>query len=508
MNNLLYKLAHDPIVNESELKKYVDHKKFKLNKKIKEAEKEMKDNKKKLKDGTITYEEIKYNQDVPEPPQFKGVNMLEQIKQAAFINELEKLAKEKKTDKEKYHFGRRVGAYLAAGLPQSAGMLALTPMAMNSRMSMGEQQLNVKSDVIDKLKKAMNVEDVGVHLNTPVAERMVAGYLPKFKGIFNKINKFKFVDMPSGVHMLGSDPAIMSHEMGHHKNFKLLNKLKLTTPYMAIRSLSPLAFAASTGTAAFAKKDKTAKKAAIIGTAVGMPALIEEGLASMRGIHGLSKMYGGLGKALTHGGGAKMLLINSSYLLPASAPALAYGARKLFLNEDAKQVKQAAFENEFNLNQGVSMLDLIKLAKKKKHPVSESQRRWAFAAEERGELPEGKAMKWAKRAKGKDLPEKTAALEQIKNAAFENELEKIALSSKLLTKAYKKSVLETMMNMVNPEVKNDLLLKKDMERHIKKSLPKDLKYSAELFGEKNKKDLLRGLLQSQLKSRKEWKSIK
>jgi len=35
--------------------------------------------------------------------------------------------------------------------------------------------------------------------------------------------------------------------------------------------------------------------------------------------------------------------------------------------------------------------------KKAVHPVSEAQRRWAFAAEERGELPEGTARKWSRR---------------------------------------------------------------------------------------------------------------
>lgn len=47
------------------------------------------------------------------------------------------------------------------------------------------------------------------------------------------------------------------------------------------------------------------------------------------------------------------------------------------------------------------------MADKKTHPVSESQKRWAFTAEKRGELPKGKAKTWARRAKGKELPEKT-----------------------------------------------------------------------------------------------------
>ena len=48
-----------------------------------------------------------------------------------------------------------------------------------------------------------------------------------------------------------------------------------------------------------------------------------------------------------------------------------------------------------------------------KPPVSEAQRRWAFGAEERGELPKGKAMEWSKRVKGKNLPEEKTAGEGL-----------------------------------------------------------------------------------------------
>lgn len=63
-------------------------------------------------------------------------------------------------------------------------------------------------------------------------------------------------------------------------------------------------------------------------------------------------------------------------------------------------------------------------ARKKTHPVSEAQRRWAFAAEERGELPRGKALKWSRRVEGKDLPAKTSA--DITLEAFQDELAKMA----------------------------------------------------------------------------------
>lgn len=72
---------------------------------------------------------------------------------------------------------------------------------------------------------------------------------------------------------------------------------------------------------------------------------------------------------------------------------------------------------------GLPLLEKV-AARKKTHPVSEAQRRWAFAAEERGELPRGKALKWSRRVEGKDLPAKTSA--DITLEAFQNELAKMA----------------------------------------------------------------------------------
>lgn len=45
--------------------------------------------------------------------------------------------------------------------------------------------------------------------------------------------------------------------------------------------------------------------------------------------------------------------------------------------------------------------------KRKEPPVSEAQKKWAFAAEARGELPKGKAREWARKSKGKSLPKRT-----------------------------------------------------------------------------------------------------
>lgn len=60
---------------------------------------------------------------------------------------------------------------------------------------------------------------------------------------------------------------------------------------------------------------------------------------------------------------------------------------------------------------------------KTKHPVSEAQRKWAFSAENREELPKGKALKWSKRVEGKDLPKHAS----ISQEAFFDELQKLAI---------------------------------------------------------------------------------
>lgn len=65
-------------------------------------------------------------------------------------------------------------------------------------------------------------------------------------------------------------------------------------------------------------------------------------------------------------------------------------------------------ENVVNgdLVQDVKVAYKTKDGKVVKHPVSEKQRRWAFAAESQGKLPKGTALKWSKRVEGKDLPTK------------------------------------------------------------------------------------------------------
>ena len=73
-------------------------------------------------------------------------------------------------------------------------------------------------------------------------------------------------------------------------------------------------------------------------------------------------------------------------------------------------------------------IDQLQKAARKKtpHPVSEAQRRWAFAAEKRGDLPEGKALEWSRRVKGQDLPSASATTSMLSDIAKCRSKERLA----------------------------------------------------------------------------------
>jgi hypothetical protein len=83
---------------------------------------------------------------------------------------------------------------------------------------------------------------------------------------------------------------------------------------------------------------------------------------------------------------------------------------------DATPGPNAANESEKSMDAIDTLGELFSKAKKKgrrsgKTPTSEAQRRWAFAAEARGDLPEGDALKWSRKVKGEHLPEHAAKSE-------------------------------------------------------------------------------------------------
>jgi hypothetical protein len=112
--------------------------------------------------------------------------------------------------------------------------------------------------------------------------------------------------------------------------------------------------------------------------------------------------------------------------------------------KEEKRFKQHLLKKESGMNQAIEQIkqasfrDEMEKIGKKTHPVSEAQRKWAFAAEERGELPSGKAMAWSRRKENKNLPEKTASVASIRQTAFEDELDKLAASGKKMPDALKK----------------------------------------------------------------------
>ena len=286
----------------------------------------------------------------------------------------------KKEDFDK--FNRRAGvgllSVMGAAVPKTIYRAGLTPYMINMQLNSGEEKLNYVSDLTNKLKKSMKIKDTNIHLNTDLANKMGGAITPEYTGFMGK-----FVhNIEPGIHMstkneslLDKDMGVLSHELGHSKNMNFLKKIKLLNSYGASRMASMPVAGISSLVTGFSKDDKTARNSALIGTAAVIPMLAEEGLATARGIKGLSKMYGGLGKAITRGGGGKMLLLNSSYLAAGAVPALTYGIRKAIetsgkknytkhanLNQQESimnqqqydQIKQAAFEDEI---QKIAMSD-------------------------------------------------------------------------------------------------------------------------------------------------------
>lgn len=86
------------------------------------------------------------------------------------------------------------------------------------------------------------------------------------------------------------------------------------------------------------------------------------------------------------------------------------GERKFFLTTkslaQAKRIVQGLLNREPESKPEITDFVTGKIykfnpIKRWQHPVSEQQRRWAFAAEARGELPRGTAIKWSRRVKRK-----------------------------------------------------------------------------------------------------------
>lgn len=111
--------------------------------------------------------------------------------------------------------------------------------------------------------------------------------------------------------------AILSHELGHSKNFE--NKfIKKIVPH--IKNLSGKSALAGSLGAAFLDDKEHSRNVAIIGSIAPAVVLAEEITATGRGLDGLSKFHGGFSKGLGRGGAVMALKNLLSYGTAAAVP--------------------------------------------------------------------------------------------------------------------------------------------------------------------------------------------
>ena len=228
---------------------------------------------------------------------------------------------------------------LGVGLVSSYGApIILGGFEVNKRIKndnyFPEKIENYKSELTDKLQNIMKTKE-NIHLNTPAGKLHSYGaYNPNddkdLKGVHLSVEKIK-----------DKNTFVLSHELGHSKNIDFLKKHKLIVPYvLSNRAYLPASLIGIVG-AAVSKDDNIAKTYAVAGSGLAGLTLADEALATLKGIKGVSKMYGGFEKAFIKSGLGKGLLLNSTYIGGALAPAITYGARKLLEHK-----KQASYIDE------------------------------------------------------------------------------------------------------------------------------------------------------------------
>jgi hypothetical protein len=200
-----------------------------------------------------------------------------------------------------------------------------------------------QSSIASKLQEAMGTREK-FHYDSTLSSSKGPFYLPNDLHI--KIGPLKGSVVKQGIHLPyskvdESNVGIISHELGHAKDYMTLNKpnilAKATKGLLGMSRVSIVPGAiASTLLTATAPDDNTSIVPAAASALAAAPALAEEASATIRGIKGLSKVYGGLGKALTHGG-LKAIRVNSLGYLPlVGAPLFTYMARKMLTKKEDK----------------------------------------------------------------------------------------------------------------------------------------------------------------------------
>ena len=234
-------------------------------------------------------------------------------------------------------------AAIGAGMaPSTAVGVALAPLA-KKRIGTGVTSTKKISDPIvskmQRMSEAKAKAKVDVRADTLRAQGFGTYSPSTFTGGNPEVN----LHTTSTKKLTAFQKGIASHELGHHVNFSRMGR-KGRGLYMAGRVLTGTSALGGAVMAATIKDDKKALGAAALASIPGAAQFAEEATATGRGLKMLSKSYGhkgkrGMLKTLKKGkwGAGRSTAVNLlSYGAMAAAPGLAYAARKM-LNKKPKR---------------------------------------------------------------------------------------------------------------------------------------------------------------------------
>lgn len=189
---------------------------------------------------------------------------------------------------------------------------------------------------IDKLQKAMGTNE-NIYYDTKLSGSVGPAFLQED---YNQYGYKKGVHLPY-TNINKSNIGIVAHELGHAKDYSYLkNPTVLNKSIKGLMRISRSSFIpgtiAGSLVAAAAPDENVAKSSVITSAAMAAPLLADEASATIRGVRGLSKVYGGLGKALTQGGLKSIKTTSLGYLPVAAVPSITYIARKMLEKKDKK----------------------------------------------------------------------------------------------------------------------------------------------------------------------------
>lgn len=248
---------------------------------------------------------------------------------AAFADELQKIAEEKKDSKLRKVVRGGVGVLM----PILAGGSAGAAFEGLENKNKGPILRSTRARV-QEVAKAMGVSDVG-YINSSSVPGPAAGYTDTFRrakagfaDLGDKADKFMFpfnrkefsVNIP-----YRSSEAVIAHELGHVRTMK-----RLGLPYIALGGLSRMSAKPGTllSSAYAAGQEKPTYTAGALQAGLAAPMLVDEVAASAQAVNHMRKRYGW-----------KKGLAKSTQLLPAFGTYAAIGLTPLAITALRKRLK-------------------------------------------------------------------------------------------------------------------------------------------------------------------------